>query len=299
MQVIVTAPPYASYLEEVARHPVVSAFRLNTVMPVKGGPAEALDRLAQLDLPVWVDLKSRQLRVAEAAIPPFTTVRLSHSIQVNTPVDAFFNDGSEHARVVAVDGNQLILEDSPRRVVGPGESINIPDPTLYVEGILTEGDLTYLEAMKVAKFKHVMLSYVESDADVQAVRDILPDAELALKIESQKGLHFARQHRETLGQLVAARGDLFIEVGAPHAIVPALQTIIHADPNAIVASRLLDSLAFHPVPASADIHDIAFLLSLGYKTFMLGDTVCLQRDSLIAALNLLQAMFEQQERFSK
>ena len=46
MQVIVTAPPYADYLDEVAAHPLVSAFRLNTVMPVKGGPEEALARFS-------------------------------------------------------------------------------------------------------------------------------------------------------------------------------------------------------------------------------------------------------------
>jgi pyruvate kinase len=44
------------------------------------------------------------------------------------------------------------------------------------------------------------------------------------------------------------------------------------------------------VPSSADIGDVAFLLSLGYRTFMLGDAVCLQRDTVLEALNLLQAI---------
>ena len=67
-----------------------------------------------------------------------------------------------------------------------------------------------------------------------------------------------------------------------------MREIIRVDPNAIVASRILDSLAFNPVPVSAEISDVAFLLSLGYRTFLLGDAICLQREPLLEALNLLQ-----------
>ena len=89
---------------------------------------------------------------------------------------------------------------------------------------------------------------------------------------------------------MAARGDLYVEVVRPHRIVGALRTIIQADAEAVAASRIFDSLAYHPVPESADIGDVAFLLSLGYRTFMLGDAVCLQRDTVLEALNLLQAV---------
>ena len=69
---IVTTPPYADFLEEVAAHPLVEGLRLNTVMPLREEPGVILDRLGRLGPPLWVDLKGRQLRVAEAGIPPFT-----------------------------------------------------------------------------------------------------------------------------------------------------------------------------------------------------------------------------------
>jgi pyruvate kinase len=288
--VIVTAPPYAPFLSELAAHPLVGGLRLNTVMPLAEPPAEVLTRLAALGPPLWVDLKGRQLRVTAAAVPPFTEVRLSHRIRVRTPADAFFDDGREHARVVAVDGDRLILEDGPRRVIGPGESVNVVDPSLEVEGTLTETDRAYLEAMKMAGLRRVMLSYVESPEDVEEVRSILPDAELVLKIESRRGLAFAAQHGAGLGRLMAARGDLYVEVLEPHRIVGALRGVIEADPEAIVGSRLFPSLARDPVPEAADITDAAFLMALGYRTFLLGDEVCLQRDSVMAALNLLTAV---------
>jgi pyruvate kinase len=259
-------------------------------MPLREGPAEALTRLKAFDQPVWVDLKGRQLRVVGAAIPPYTEVQLSHRIRVDTPVDAFFSDGKERVRVVAVDGDRIILEDGPRRLIGPGESVNIVHPSLEILGTLTETDRAYLEAMRSMGLRRVMISYVEKPSDFEEVQRLLPDAEAMLKIETQRGLDYARSHGASQGHLVAGRGDLYVEVLRPHRIIGALKDIITADPEAVVASRIFDSLAQHPVPKSADIGDTAFLLSLGYRTFMLGDAVCLQRDTVLEALNLLEAV---------
>jgi hypothetical protein len=288
VRAIVTAPPYAAFLDEVATHPLVCGLRLNTVMPLRDGPIEALERLQALGQPLWVDLKGRQLRVVGAAIPPYTEVRLSHPVRVDTPVDAFFSDGNECVRVVAVDGNRLILEDGPRRLIGPGESVNIVHPSLKIEGTLTETDHAYLAAMRDLGLNRVMLSYVENPSDVEEVQHLLPGVEMMLKIETQRGLGYARKHGASLGQLMAARGDLYVEVLQPHRVVSALRDVIAADPDAAVASRIFESLAWQPVPDSADIGDVAYLLSLGYRTFMLGDGVCLRRDSVLAALNLLE-----------
>jgi len=295
VRAIVTIPPYATFAEEVARHPVVAGLRLNTVMPIKGEIAPVLERLSKLGQPLWVDLKGRQLRVVGAAIPPFTEVKVSHPVRVNVPADAFFDDGREHARVVAVDGDRLILEDGPRRLVGPGESVNIVDPSLEVLGTLTETDRAYLAAMRALGLKNVMLSFVERAEDISEVEEALPGVLLALKIESPRGLDFARtfgdlRRGEGARTLMAARGDLYVEVVRPHRIIGALRAIIKADPSAIVASRLFGSLARGPVPEASDIGDAAFLMSLGYRVFMLGDEVCLRRDSVMAALNLLEAV---------
>ncbi len=290
VRALVTAPPYADFLDEVVAHPLVDGLRLNTVMPVAGGPDAALDLLGRHGAPVWVDLKGRQLRVVEAGVPPFTSIRISHRVEVPLPCDAFFSDGREHARVVAVDGDRLILADSPRRVVGPGESVNLPHPDLVVHGTLTDTDRAYLAAMRARGWTRVMLSFVESPEDVAEVRALLPDAEVVSKIESVRGLRHAVAHGAAHGRLMAARGDLYVEVGRPHQVIGALRRLIRADPDAIVASRLFDSLGYGAVPESADLGDAAFLMGLGYRTFLLGDQVCLRRDSVLAALDLLAAV---------
>ena len=319
VRAIVTLPPSAPFAEDVARHPLCAGIRLNTVMPIAGPPRAVLERLSALGVPLWVDLKGRQLRVVGAAIPPFTEVRVSHRVQVNVPALAFFNDGEEQARIVAVDGDRLILEDGPRRLVGPGESLNILDPSLAIHGTLTDTDRAYLDAMRDLGLRNVMLSFVEREEDAIEVEEALPDANLVLKIESTRGIDFARRlggkatpklpgrtdaedeaiyslsasaaspppHRH---RLMAARGDLYVEVLRPHRILGALRDILAADPDAIVASRLFNSLSRGTVPDCADIGDAAHLMTLGYRTFMLGDDVCLARDSVLAALNLLGAV---------
>lgn len=291
VQAIVTVPPHARFLEEVARHPLVAGLRLNTVMPIKGTHEEVLARLAALGKPLHVDLKGRQLRVAQASVPPFTEVTLTHRVKnLKTPALAYFSDGRECAEILAVDGNRLILADGPRRFVGPGESVNVPCPSLEVEGVLTSEDERYVRAAAKLGLHDFMLSFVESPEDVEAVTRIDPEARVVAKIESEKGLAFAREHRATLGRLMAARGDLWVEVKRPHRIVRALRDVIAADPDAIVASRILPSLARGLEPECQDVSDVALLLALGYRTLMLGDEVCLRRDSVISALNLLEAI---------
>jgi len=303
IRAIVTVPPYAPFLAEVAAHPIVCGLRLNTVMPTKHDESlsSLLSRLSSLGQPLWVDLKGRQLRVTQAAVPPFTEVRLSHRIRLHTPADAFFSDGKEHARVVAVDGDRLILLDGPRRFVGPGESVNIVDPSLQIEGSLTDTDRAYLQAMRERGLGQVMLSFVEQHGDLSEIRELLPGAQIVCKIESKKGLDWVRDGFADATaaaadspppRLMAARGDLYVEVYYPHNILGALRRILAADRQAIAASRIFSSLSRGPnaVPDCADISDVAFLITQGYRTLMLGDEVCLRKDSVLAALNLLDAV---------
>ena len=51
-------------------------------------------------------------------------------------------------------------------------------------------------------------------------------------------------------------------------------------------------MALHAEPESADIMDADALLRMGYRTFMLGYQVFLKRESVLGALNLLEAVAE-------
>ena len=64
--------------------------------------------------------------------------------------------------------------------------------------------------------------------------------------------------------------------------------------NAIVASRILDSLQDGPVSCQ-DIMDVHALLLMGYRSFMIGDEVCFHREKLLLACDILQALFSRKK----
>ena len=293
-ELIVTIPPYAPFIEEVASQKVVSGLRLNTVMPTKGRLEDVLqgikDKAQEKD--VWIDLKARQLRVEGYWTPPFTELKVSHPISVQTPCRVYFNDGLDYSTLLEVDGQRLIMQDGPRRVVGPGESLNILEASLEINGFLTDTDKAYIAAAENVGLNNYMLSFVESESDIDAFHSLVPDATVVAKIESRKGMQYVHaewpEHKKS--RLMAASGDLYVELQRPHYIVQAVESIVKQDPKAIVASRIFPSLSHGLHPSCSDISDVDNLLRMGYRSFMLGDEVCLQRDSVLSAINLFESI---------
>lgn len=330
MKVITTIPPYAPFLKEVAGYSIISGARLNTIMTVKEELKDAWERLEGIfgKGNVWADLKCRQLRVAphskffnkpepppepriievsgekvlldgsnpravgEISSPPWSDIRISHKIKLDVskgPVKCYFLDGVDSAHIVEViDGNRLIMLEGPKRLVGQGDSINILDPSLEIEGFFTETDLEYITAVD-----NLMLSYVEKSSDIEEALALNPKAKICAKIESKKGLNWVKNEYHKYAdkvQLMAARGDLFVEVGRPDKIIKALRLIINSDPNAIVASRILSSLRQSSKVSCSDIMDIVGLLEMGYRNFMIGDEICFDQQRLLLALDTLSAI---------
>src|SRR3989344_9415457 len=124
--------------------------------------------------------------------------------------------------------------------------------------------------------------------------------------------------------LIAARGDLYLELDRPHQILEALRLIIEKDPEACAASRLMLStlgnsnltvnnlrrraerdpagvlsakevLTFieegesDPVPSCADFSELAWLYDIGYRRMMLCDELCLKEELLSVAVNVFES----------
>ncbi|MEK6916305.1 MAG: pyruvate kinase [Nanoarchaeota archaeon] len=295
---IVTIPPYADYIDHIIKHPIVSGIRLNTVMPTKGKLEDLLKKLSDIsrEKDLWIDLKGRQLRTKGYWVPPFTEVELTHSIKADTPATAIFSDGKEYATILEIDGNRLIMQDGPRRVVGPGESLNIKAKNLTIEGYFTETDMRYIEAGEKTGVKNYMLSFIESKKDIDLLKNLYSDAEIIAKIESKKGLDYVINKWNNEARLMTARGDLYLELDMPHEIIKASEIIVQKDNNAIVASRIFNSLSYQEEISSQDIGDVDSLMRMGYKNFMFGDYICMQKESIISGLNLLYKMAESYEK---
>jgi pyruvate kinase len=247
-------------------------------------------------VPLYFDVKGRQLRITEVfKNPNYLDIRLNHPIQVDTPTPVLFKAGADVAllKSVSEDGYRLEFLGGPTYNVNAGESIHIRDESLIVGGDqFTETELQKIEKVTKAGFKHYFLSYVECQKDVDEFRSMVgDDSVINLKIENKKGMDYVRNEfvkRANLN-LCAARGDLYVELDKPHEILEAVRTIVYADPDAIVGSRILLSTIHDAVPSCADWHELAWLYDIGYRNFMLCDELCLQDKLLSRACNAFDA----------
>lgn len=219
---------------------------------------------------IWIDLKGRQLRIIKWADPLYDVIELNHPIDIEYPAKAIFRGGSE-SEVVRTRGNKIAVWPLPKEALGAGQSINVIAKSMDIKGYLVQKDIEYLKLCKEIGINNIMASYVERKEDLDEIKSYLPDANIVSKIESLKGIKFILENEGL--QLMAARDDLYIESGRNSSIIPLLKTIIDRDKNAICASRIFSSLKKNSYPELSDYSDLELMTNMGYKNFMLDDTI--------------------------
>jgi hypothetical protein len=294
----VTLWPSMPHFARFASDERLAGIRLNSAMISSPELEKELGVLTSLgtSVPLYFDVKGRQLRIEEVHFNPnFLDITLNHPISVQTPTPVIFKAGADGAilQEVREDGKRLIFSGGPFYEVRIGESIHIRHSSLRVHGpLFTDQEKAKIEMVRAFGFTRYYLSYVESARDVDEFAELVgSDAELMLKIESPQGLvYVAREFkkREVL-TLVAARGDLYVEIDRPHEILQALKLIVGRDAQAVVGSRLLLSVVQSPVPSCADFCELAWLHDIGYRHMLLCDELCLKGELLDTAVNAYEA----------
>lgn len=336
LRLSVTLWPNFPHFSKFANDPRLSGIRLNSAMignPELEHELEAL-KTQKLSVPLYFDAKGRQPRVAsiDSTNTKNLDLTLNHAISVKTPTRVLFKAGADSAILERLEegGRRLIFRGGPAYMVHPGESIHILDPSFTIHGpIFTDVEKAKLEKVRAAGFKNYFLSYVERAEDIDEFRELVgPDTLILLKIENRRGIDFVANAFKKSDNLVlvAARGDLYIELEWPHHIVKALELIIQKDPDACVGSRLLLSvvndlrnqrvieairqvrsdefreadpdrsvektllsLINRDTPSCADMCEIAWLYAIGYRHMMLCDELCLREDLLDTAVSAFDA----------
>ena len=283
---LATLPPIyrEDLLEEVIAHPKVGAVRYNTGirhdLPARKILREILKLTERHKKPPCIpDLKGRQLRVTEWSQPPYGPIRLNHRIEVELPAKVYFRN-DDPGLIKEIDGNEIYVDPPPKYTVGAGQSVNIVAPDLKImDGYFLERDVEFIMAAKELGLDHFLFSFTEFKEDLELFDSVLSeyginDAKKFLKIESQNGMDLVRDLAELPAgfNLMAARDDLTIHLGGIGA-TGASREIVRKDPEAICASRLLLGLEQCGEVTLADISDIGYMQSFGYKNFMLSDGI--------------------------
>jgi hypothetical protein len=295
MEIIATLPP--PYMPEllgmVAKHHLVNGARFNVGARVPYPPKETLERILEYmdGKRFWVDLKGRQLRVVQWAVPTYGDIILNHEIKVDLPAEICFRR-EEKTYIKEIRGNTIFVDPRPPRAIGAGQSVNVHGDNLKIFGYLTDNDKEYIAAATELGINDFMASFVEEESDIREILEINSQAAIVAKIESPKGLEFAKKKFFGLKNdvtLMAARDDLFTNIGADKTrIIPALKELIKNDPSAIVASRLFESLIGSDTVSMPDLSDLVLMLGFGYKRFLLSDELCFDRNAFLTAMEVIE-----------
>ena len=296
---LVTMCPSFPHFNRFAHDHRVAGIRFNSAMITLDELDQDLARLKKTPTrtPVYYDVKSRQMRILEVGNKDGNLIlEINHPIRVDTPTVVLFKAGADVALLDHIEGygHRLVFKGGPQFNLIPGESLHIRDKSFRNlrgetkdDNVFTELERKKIQKVKEAGFKKYFLSYVEKQSDIDIFQEMVgKDVEIWLKIESIPGMEFVQnsfQKRDNL-VLVAARGDLFVELDMPHHMIQALRLIIQKDPEACVGSRLLLSIVNDPVPSCADLLEIAWLHDVGYRRMMLCDEICLKENLLASAV---------------
>ena len=301
MNLHITCVPSDQHFAEFCSDPNVAGIRMNGLLFKSSDLADQLSRIPKTaSVPLWFDAKGRQLRVEEAIyFPDHLELVMNHELTgLSLPHPIIFKAGEDWAMVEKTYGKRLILRGDgyPKYRVKPGDSVHFRDvATSTVGPLFTDDEKGKIELVVKMGAKRFFLSYVERQRDVDEFRELIGDSELILKIESKKGLEFVRNQTGFRGsyrktRLMAARGDLYVEVDHPHEIIAAQKLIIEKDPDALVGSRMLLSLFNSNVPSCSDICELELLKNMGYKSFLLCDDLCKKGTALHRAVDTFTAL---------
>jgi len=296
LEFLVTLWPTFPHFKKFARDSRLSGIRLNSAM-MKSDELSNEFSIAESvkgHIPLYFDIKGRQMRVTDVSPnKDHLELTLNHPISVKTPSTVLFKAGADYAVLdKIVDKKHLIFQGGPDYMVYPGESIHIRDPSLQVLGpTFLPYEIEKIEMAKKAGFSRFFLSYVENQRDIEEFREYVGDSEIIAKIENKKGLQYVANEfvKQPNLSLMAARGDLYVEIDKPHQIMDALKLIISKDSHASVGSRILLSLVHEDVASCSDFLDLSWLYDIGYRKMMLCDELCLKESLLSNAVNTLDA----------
>ena len=175
------------------------------------------------------------------------------------------NDRELTAKVI---NNGTLFEQTA--VYLPGAFVNLP--------VLTEKDADDIRFACRNGVNGLLLSFVQSAADVNAVRAILHEEEaehmrIIAKIENLAGLKNMDSILEASDGVMVARGDLGIDI-LPEKVALAQKLIVTkcniAGKPAVVARHLLESMIANPLPTRAEMTDVANAVLDGADVVMLG-----------------------------
>ncbi|MCA9324528.1 pyruvate kinase [Candidatus Saccharibacteria bacterium] len=230
-------------------------------------------------------------------------VQYDLSAKVKKGERIYLFDGKIKTKVISTNSKQIEVEVENDGELMSRKGLNLPD-TDFGGDILTKKDFADLEYGASHDIDYVAVSFIQSAADIDAVRGFLAEhgssAMVVAKIETKAAIEDNELEKivEASDGVMVARGDLAVEVGAE--IVPLIQRRIiglcqkHAKLS-IVATQMMASMVDNPEPTRAEVSDIANATIVGADCLMLSDETANGKYPLEAIASMKRTILYTQE----
>jgi pyruvate kinase len=187
----------------------------------------------------------------------------------------FLNDGLVEIEVIKVEGNDVHCKVLVGGHLRSRKGLNLPGIDLGI-GAFTDRDHECLKFAMEHGVDAVSQSFVETDADIKAVRkaakDLGHDPFIIAKIERIRARNHIDDILDAADGIMIARGDLGVEIPIEKMAI-AQKMLMHkanlAGKPVITATQMLDSMIHSRRPSRAEATDVANAILDGTDCVML------------------------------
>ncbi|MDR0556205.1 MAG: pyruvate kinase [Holosporaceae bacterium] len=182
------------------------------------------------------------------------------------------DDGKLKMEIISCDGKRLGARVLVGGRLSNRKGVSIPNLKLPISN-LTDKDLRDLEFSLKLGVDWIVLSLVQSVEDVVRAKGIIENrAGVMTKLEKPLAIQSLEPIVEASDAVMVARGDLGVEMDQEE--LPAIQRRVlevghRLGRPVVVATQMLESMIFSPVPTRAEVSDVANAVYQGADATML------------------------------
>lgn len=291
-KIVTTLGPVSSSEEMLKklRDQGVDVFRINMSHASKEGKEvkELFNRIRKVtpELAILIDIQGPKIRIgqmeSEVILKHGDTFKLYEKSIVGNKEQAcisykgflkdiqignaiFINDGLVRLKVISknMDDGYLQTEVIAGGPISSRKGVNIPSGSLSTKNP-TDKDIHDLKLISKLKPEYLAASFIANASEVKTIRSMLdnagaPKVKIISKIERPIALDNFDEILEVSDGIMVARGDLGVEIPAEEVPIRQKEMIMkcnRASKPVIVATQMLESMTYNPVPTRAEVNDV-------------------------------------------